>query len=164
MSNNLIYLQRKIVQLRMLVQLTREWHLKGSRIAFTNGCFDLLHYGHVHTLLHCADHSDKVVIAINSDASVRRLKGENRPIVPQDQRALMLATMQFVDAVVIFDEDTPLEVIRAIQPDLLVKGGDWEEKSIVGADLVRASGGDVEVVPYLEGLSTTALADQLQKI
>jgi D-beta-D-heptose 7-phosphate kinase/D-beta-D-heptose 1-phosphate adenosyltransferase len=114
--------------------------------------------------MHTADHSDKVVVGINSDASVSRLKGATRPLVNQDQRALMLAAFLFVDAVVIFDQDTPLELIGLLLPDLLVKGGDWAEKDIVGADLVRQSGGDVQVVPYLEGWSTSNLAHKLTQL
>ncbi len=162
--SNLDYLHRKIMDPATAVHVSRAWHLKSARIAFTNGCFDLLHYGHLHTLMYCADHADKVMVGLNSDASVSRLKGESRPIVGQDQRALMLAAFQFVHAVVIFDEDTPFELIRNIAPDLLVKGGDWAEDAVVGADLVKAAGGEVQVVPYLTGLSTSALADRLLKL
>jgi D-beta-D-heptose 7-phosphate kinase/D-beta-D-heptose 1-phosphate adenosyltransferase len=119
------YFQHKIVDKDELRRRSNGWRLKSKRIAFTNGCFDLLHVGHLHTFTHCADRADVVVVGINNDDSVRRLKGEGRPLVGLDQRALMLASIQCIAAVVPFSADTPLAVIEALQPDLLVKGGDW---------------------------------------
>ncbi len=158
------YLQHKIVDKDELRRRSNGWRLKSKRVAFTNGCFDLLHVGHLHTLLYCADRADVVVVGINNDDSVRRLKGETRPMVGLEQRALMLAAVQCVTVVVPFSADTPLAVIEALQPDLLVKGGDWAIDAIVGADVVRAAGGEVEVVPFLEGWSSTELADRLARL
>ncbi|MBI1193330.1 MAG: adenylyltransferase/cytidyltransferase family protein [Bacteroidetes bacterium] len=162
--SNLQYLQQKIMTPDQAAHTVLGWKLKSARIGFTNGCFDLLHAGHLHTLIHTANHSDKLVVGLNSDVSVSRLKGAGRPLVGQEQRALLLAAFLFVDAVVIFDQDTPLELIGLLLPDLLVKGGDWAEKDIVGADLVRQHGGDVQVVPYLTGWSTTNLARKLEQL
>jgi D-beta-D-heptose 7-phosphate kinase/D-beta-D-heptose 1-phosphate adenosyltransferase len=161
---HLDFLRHKIVDREELRRRHNGWSVMPQRVAFTNGCFDLLHAGHLDTLLWCADHADVVVVGINDDDSVRRLKGEGRPILPLEERALMLAALQCVTAVVPFSADTPLEVIRALQPDLLVKGGDWDPDAIVGADLVRAAGGEVAVVPYREGRSTTGLAERLSRL
>jgi D-beta-D-heptose 7-phosphate kinase/D-beta-D-heptose 1-phosphate adenosyltransferase len=154
-------LQDKILTAEQLFRRARGWEVKSHMVAFTNGCFDLLHVGHLDTLAYCADHANRVVVGLNSDASVRRLKGDQRPIVGQKERALMLAAMQCVSAVVIFDADTPLELIKGLRPNLLVKGGDWEADQIVGADEVKANGGTVHVVPFRQGWSTTALAERL---
>lgn len=130
----------------------------GDRIVFTNGCFDLLHPGHVRYLRAARRLGDVLVVGINSDASVRRLeKGPDRPLVPERDRAEVVAALEMVDYVCLFDEDTPYELIRVAQPDVLVKGGDWSVERIVGADLVRARGGTVKSLPLAPGYSTTAL-------
>lgn len=136
----------------------------GEKIAFTNGCFDLLHVGHVATMAECKKHADIVVVGVNSDDSVRRLgKGEDRPIVGQEDRAQVLAALADVDYVVVFDDDTPLALIEAIQPDVLVKGGDWKGKGgAVGSEIVEKAGGQVVFVPLQEGRSTTGLIDKIQ--
>lgn len=158
------YLQHKIVDKDQLRRRTKGWRLKAKRIAFTNGCFDLLHVGHLHTFLYCADRADVVVVGINNDESVKRLKGESRPIVGLEQRVQMLTAFQCITAVVPFSADTPLAVIEALQPDVLVKGGDWPEEQIVGADVVKAAGGLVETVPFVDGWSSTDLAERLARI
>lgn len=127
-----------------------------GRVVFTNGVFDLLHPGHVDVLLAARRAGDALVVGLNADASVRRLKGPTRPIRSQDERAYVLAALACVDAVVVFDQDTPLELITLLEPDVLVKGGDYREATIVGAPLVRARGGDVLVVPLTPGHSTTS--------
>jgi len=135
----------------------------GRTIVFTNGCFDLLHPGHVRSLADARSLGDRLVVGLNSDASVARLaKGPGRPVLRQDERAELLAALAAVDYVSIFDEDTPLELIRAVEPDVLVKGGDWSDSDIVGADLVRARGGRVERMPYHAGLSTTELLRRIR--
>ncbi len=134
-----------------------QWRFKGHTISFTNGCYDLLHPGHLNTLSSAADEGDRLVVGLNSDDSVRRLKGASRPIKDQVARALLLASMACVDAVVVFDTDTPYELIKLVQPDVLVKGGDWAEDEIVGSDLVGARGGRVLSLPFLEGHSSSAL-------
>ncbi len=130
-------------------------------MVFTNGCFDLLHPGHVRLLEQARAEGDALVVGLNSDSSVRRLKGERRPLVPEASRAEVVAGLACVDAVTVFDEDTPRELIAALQPDVLVKGGDWSLDKIVGREEVEAAGGRVVVVPYLEGYSTSALITKL---
>ena len=132
---------------------------KTRKIVFTNGCFDILHRGHIEYLAQARDKGDVLVVGLNTDASVRRLKGENRPVNPQEARAMVLASLFFVDAVVLFDEDTPYELIKTIQPDVLVKGADYQPESIVGYDIVTAKGGTVETVELVEGFSTTGIID-----
>ena len=134
----------------------------GQRIVFTNGCFDLVHAGHVRSLRDARALGDRLVVGLNGDASVRRLgKGANRPIIPEAERAELLAALEMVDYVSIFDEDTPLELIQAVQPDVLAKGGDWAEKDIVGGDFVKERGGRVERLPYHPGLSTTEILKKI---
>jgi rfaE bifunctional protein nucleotidyltransferase chain/domain len=141
-----------------------EWRqsLGTSTLVFTNGVFDLLHPGHVDVLLAARREGDALLVGINSDASVRRLKGPSRPVRSQSERAYVVAALAMVDAVVTFDEDTPLELIRAVAPDVLVKGGDYTEATIVGAPEVRARGGRVVVVPLTPGQSTTSIVERLQ--
>ena len=135
----------------------------GSRtLVFTNGVFDLLHPGHIDVLLGARREGDALVVGLNSDASVRRLKGPTRPVRPEAERALVLAALAMVDAVVVFEQDTPLELIQALAPDVLVKGGDYSEATIVGADSVKARGGRVVVVPLTPGQSTTAIVEKLR--
>ncbi|MCB2189106.1 MAG: D-glycero-beta-D-manno-heptose 1-phosphate adenylyltransferase [Deltaproteobacteria bacterium] len=144
-------------------RLTREVREAGGRVVFTNGCFDLLHAGHVTYLEEARGLGDFLAVGLNSDASVQSLaKGPERPLVPEDQRARVLAALAAVDLVVIFDEPTPLALIEALAPDILVKGGDWPVEAIVGADFVRARGGLVASLPQVPGLSTTALAEKIR--
>ena len=138
------------------------WRAAGERIVFTNGVFDLLHRGHVEYLEEAAALGDRLVIGINSDASVRRLKGAERPLTPQSERAELLEALACVDLVVVFDEDTPERLIQEIAPDVLVKGGDWAVERIVGKEFVEARGGQVLNVPLREGLSTTALLERVR--
>lgn len=138
-------------------------HAKGKRIVFTNGCFDILHRGHVSYLSQSRGLGDLLVVGVNTDASVRRLKGEQRPIVDQDDRAEIVAALRVVDYVALFDDDTPYELIQAVQPDVLVKGGDYDPEAtngpryIVGSDIVRQRGGQVTVINLVPGRSTTEL-------
>ncbi len=134
---------------------------RGQRIAFTNGCFDLIHAGHVQYLERIKRLADLVVIGLNSDTSVRRLKGPGRPLAPQRDRARVLASLRAVDYVVIFTEDTPRQLIQAIRPDVLAKGGDWAVDRIVGAELVRRAGGRVVRLPFVAGRSTTTLIQRI---
>lgn len=148
-----------------LDELLREraaWRRAQVRVAFTNGCFDLLHAGHVSLLEAARGAGDVLVVGLNSDASVRRLKGETRPIVSQDERAETLLSFESVDRVVIYDDDTPARVIAALVPDVLVKGADWGPGEIVGADVVEAAGGRVVRVALVPGRSTTALVEQVR--
>lgn len=138
-----------------------EWRATGESIVFTNGCFDLLHVGHVTLLEDCKRFGSKLVVGMNTDASVQRLKGPSRPVVGERERAKVMAALGAVDAVVLFDEDTPMELIRAIHPDVLVKGGDYSIETVVGHEEVIAAGGRVEIVPTVEGFSTTNLVQKL---
>jgi D-beta-D-heptose 7-phosphate kinase/D-beta-D-heptose 1-phosphate adenosyltransferase len=148
----------KIVSLRRLVSAIKSARRTGRRVVFTNGVFDLLHPGHARLLQRARALGDLLVVAVNSDASVKRLKGPGRPFVGGRERAFMLASLEAVDHVVIFGEDTPLSVIEKVQPDVLVKGGDWKAGAIVGAEIVRARGGRVVRVPLVMGFSTTGIA------
>ena len=156
----------KIMPLKQLEAQVEEWRAEGLRIVFTNGCFDLLHIGHVTLLEDARLEGDRLVVGINSNASVSRLKGPTRPIVPEHARARVLAALAAVDAVVVFDEPTPLELMIALRPDVIVKGGDYVADAIVGATEIHSWGGRVVIVPFVQGFSTTqliarvALADQ----
>lgn len=141
--------------------IMRKWHQHGASVVFTNGCFDLLHPGHVSLLHAAAQKGDKLIVAINSDASVRRLKGPTRPVQDETARATVIRALRDVDMVVIFDEDTPLELITALKPDVLVKGADYTEDTVVGADVVKAAGGRVELVTLVEGCSTSNLVRKM---
>lgn len=133
------------------------WRERNLRIGFTNGCFDVLHVGHLALLDFTLAHCDRLIVGINSDASVRKLKGRNRPINPEHERAAMVASFNMVDACVIFGEDTPMKLIKMLEPDVLVKGSDYKMSDIVGADFVKAKGGKVLRCPYIEGKSTTGI-------
>lgn len=157
------FIQNKCVSAEAVDALLQRWRLKDRRIVFTNGCFDLLHRGHVQLLAAAASQGNVLVVGLNDDASVRRLKGPQRPINRLEDRALVLASLHWIDAVVPFSEDTPMELIRRIRPDVLVKGGDYRLQDIVGAELVQSYGGTVYIYPTEAGYSTTQLAGQLLK-
>ncbi|MEO8854365.1 MAG: D-glycero-beta-D-manno-heptose 1-phosphate adenylyltransferase [Ginsengibacter sp.] len=137
--------------------------LKSKTIAFTNGVFDILHEGHIAVLSKAASFADVLIVGINSDSSVKKIKGDNRPINNENSRAIIMASLIMVDAVVIFDEETPLELIKIIKPDVLIKGGDYTEATIVGAKEVLEAGGRVEIIPILEGFSTTGIIKKISK-
>lgn len=154
-------LNEKIVDRPQLLEQVGRWRLQGKKIVFTNGCFDLLHAGHLHLLHEARSLGDVLIVAVNSDASVGRLK-PGRPLVGERWRLLMLAALAAVDAVSCFDEDTPLRLIELIKPDVLVKGADYRAEQVVGYDLVTAYGGSVHLVPLLPGFSTTALIERIK--
>lgn len=139
------------------------WRFKNKKIVFTNGCFDLLHLGHIDYLSKAKDSGDVLLIGVNTDDSVRRLKGESRPLTDQKSRAIILASLGFVDGVTLFDEDTPYDLINIVQPDVLVKGSDYKAEDVVGYDIVKAKGGEVITIEFLEGYSTTATANKIKK-
>jgi D-beta-D-heptose 7-phosphate kinase/D-beta-D-heptose 1-phosphate adenosyltransferase len=139
------------------IEQVSAWRSEDSSIVFTNGCFDILHPGHIHCLQQAKSMGDYLVVGLNSDDSVRRLKGEARPYHDQNQRAMQLMALSCVDVVVLFSEDTPKEVIYSLKPDILVKGGDYTEKEVVGGDYVRSLGGRVEIIDLLQGHSTTKI-------
>lgn len=152
----------RIYSLPPLVQQVTRWKFFEKKIAFTNGCFDILHEGHIFSLSRAASEADFLIVGVNSNESVRRLKGDNRPVNDQASRALVLASLIMVDAVVIFEEDTPLALISALLPDVLVKGGDYTPEQIVGAKEVTANGGRIVINPIIAGISTTAIIEKFK--
>ena len=154
-------LQKKIFPLDQLVSELQGLQAQGKKAVFTNGCFDLMHVGHTRYLTQARKSGDLLIVGLNSDASIARLKGPKRPLVPLDERLEMLANFWFIDFVIPFEEDTPLNLITALQPDLLVKGGDWSIDSIVGREVVEAKGGRVFNIPLVEGRSTTNLIEKI---
>jgi D-beta-D-heptose 7-phosphate kinase/D-beta-D-heptose 1-phosphate adenosyltransferase len=137
---------------------------EGKKVVFTNGCFDILHAGHTRYLREARKMGDALILALNSDSSVRSIKGPMRPIVPEAERAEVVAALDSVDYVTVFDELTPLELIEFLRPDVIVKGGDWAEKDIVGAETVRKWGGRVAIMPEIEGASTTNIIDKVLQV
>ena len=170
--SRLTYIEDKIVSTEVAIQRINTWKLKGNKVVFTNGCFDILHKGHVSYLAQAADLGTKMVVALNTDDSVKRLgKGDERQINSEDARLLVLASLGFIDMVVLFNEDTPFDVIEKLNPDVLVKGADYDpnetdvssKKYIVGSDIVRKSGGEVKVISLVDGFSTTGIVNKLKK-
>jgi D-beta-D-heptose 7-phosphate kinase/D-beta-D-heptose 1-phosphate adenosyltransferase len=154
----------KLKHLREAKQIVENLKKEGKKIIFTNGCFDILHVGHVRYLNDAKKYGDFLIVGINSDSSVRRIKGENRPIIDEKARAEVVAGLDSVDMVIIFSEDTPYELIKTLEPDVLIKGGDWKEEEIVGADIVKRSGGKVLTVPYISGYSTTSIIEKIIRL
>ena len=154
----------KVFHIEELRANLNTWRLLEKKIVFTNGCFDLLHLGHIDYLSKAADLGNKLVIGLNSDASTSALKGPGRPIIDQYSRSIMLASLSFVDAVILFDDPTPLELIAQIRPDVLVKGADYSVDQIVGSDLVLGYGGDVQTIEYLSGYSTTGIEKKIRSL
>ncbi|HZH00651.1 MAG TPA: D-glycero-beta-D-manno-heptose 1-phosphate adenylyltransferase [Flavisolibacter sp.] len=152
----------KIKTLGEVTEIVKQLKNSDKKVAFTNGCFDILHPGHISSLSQAASTADFLIVGLNSDLSVKRLKGEGRPINDQDSRALMLAALSMVDAIVVFEEDTPLELIKQVLPDVLVKGGDYTEDQIAGAREVKEAGGKVVINPIVDGFSTTFLIQKLR--
>ncbi|HYW95284.1 MAG TPA: D-glycero-beta-D-manno-heptose 1-phosphate adenylyltransferase [Bacteroidales bacterium] len=152
----------KIITPGALHDLKQNWSENHRNIVFTNGCFDILHRGHIDYLYKAAQLGDILIIGLNSDASVRRIKGPERPLQDEDSRAMILAALEFTDYVIMFDEDTPYELITAVQPDILVKGSDYKAEDIVGYDIVTAKGGRVITIGFLPGYSTSAIVDKIR--
>lgn len=153
----------KIMNMEALSHVVKKWKADGEEVVFTNGCFDILHLGHVDYLEKASEKGNKLVVAINSDSSVKKLKGENRPVNNEIARARLLAALGFVNAVTFFNEDTPQSVIEALEPDILIKGSDYNISNIVGAEFVLRNGGKVETIDLVEGYSTTQIINQLKK-
>jgi D-beta-D-heptose 7-phosphate kinase/D-beta-D-heptose 1-phosphate adenosyltransferase len=158
------FIEKKILNDTELEAQLLRWRLKSKTIAFTNGCFDIVHTGHIHSLTQAAEFADVLIVGLNSDASTHSLKGEGRPVNKEQDRALLLASLVMVDAIVFFNELTPLELIKKIMPDVLVKGGDYTPETIAGAKEVMANGGRVEIIPLIQGLSTTELAEKIKRL
>lgn len=153
----------KIQNLEPAKALVSKWRKEGGKVVFTNGCFDILHFGHVDYLQKARLLGDKLVVGLNADESVSRFKGINRPIQDQDSRAMILASLQFVDLVVLFDEDTPLQLISALLPDVIVKGSDYLAENIVGAEVVKKNGGEVKTIDFVPGYSTSRIIERIKK-
>ena len=156
-------IDKKILTLPQLLAQVASWRVTGKSIAFTNGCFDILHEGHIFSFAQAAKEADLLIVGLNSDSSTRQLKGPERPINKESSRALVLASLAVIDAVVIFEEATPLELIKAIMPDVMVKGGDYTLEQIVGAKEVMANGGRVVINPIVAGFSTTGIIEMIKK-
>ncbi len=151
----------KIVTLENARKIIAGWRVKGQKIVFTNGCFDIVHAGHIHLLESAKSLGDRLVVGINSDASIRRLKGPDRPIQDEHTRTVVMAALLVVDLVIVFEEDTPLAMIETLLPDVLIKGGDWKENEIVGADVVTSHGGKIAIIPLESGYSTTLAVEKI---
>jgi rfaE bifunctional protein nucleotidyltransferase chain/domain len=154
----------KIYELPQLLEKVKEWKSAGKRIVFTNGCFDIMHLGHVDYLEKAKAEGDILIVGLNSDLSTRNIKGPERPIVDENSRSRTLAAMEFVDAVVLFDEDTPYNLIKNILPDVLIKGKDYQIENIVGADIVIQNNGNIITIDLVEGYSTTKIFEKIRKI
>lgn len=161
--NQLDFVENKIVKnWESISQRINLWNFKGEQIVFTNGCFDIVHRGHIDYLSKAKDKGDRLIIGLNTDKSVKALKGETRPINDEDSRALLLASFSFVDAVILFNEDTPYELINFLKPNILVKGSDYDVKDIVGADIVINNRGRVETLDFIEGFSSTSIINKIK--
>lgn len=154
----------KIYKLPALLQKTKEWKAAGKRIVFTNGCFDIIHLGHVDYLEKAKGKGDILIVGLNSDLSTTNIKGPERPIVDEHSRSRTLAAMEFVDAVIIFDENTPSNLIKNLLPDILIKGKDYKVENIIGADIVLKNNGSIITIDFVEGYSTTKIFEKIRKI
>ena len=163
MSAENIFTDYKIIAFAKIAEQVRKWRKEGRSLVFTNGCFDLLHAGHVRYLQTAATFGDIFMLGLNSDSSVRKLKGRQRPIMLQADRAFLLSALEVIDCVVVFDEETPERLIETVLPDVLVKGGDYLAEDIVGYDIVMNNGGMVEIVPFVEGKSTTGIVNLIME-
>ena len=155
-------LKNKFFSLENLKMQVKEWEATGETVVFTNGCFDIVHQGHIEGLARTADLGTKLIIGLNSDSSIQKLKGKNRPIIQQQSRAILLASFSFVDAVVLFSEDTPINLISTLLPDILAKGGDYEIETIVGYEIVQKNGGEVILVPFVDGFSSSTIIEKIK--
>ena len=158
------YLNTKLIDRSEALKKIAQWRALGKTVSFTNGCFDILHRGHIFSLSQAAQEADYLIVGLNSDSSTKRLKGKDRPVNDEQSRALLISSLLMVDAVVLFDEDTPLELIKTLLPDVLVKGGDYTVEQIAGSKEVIASGGRVVINPIVEGFSTTGLIEKINKL
>ena len=156
-------LNSKIYNLDILTNKVEQWKKSGDKIVFTNGCFDIIHRGHIELLASTADLGNKLIIGLNSDLSIQKIKGKGRPIIDEDSRAILLSALSFVDAIILFSEDTPLKLISSLLPDVLAKGGDYEIKNIVGNEIVQRNGGKIKLVSFLDGFSSTTIIDKIKK-
>ena len=162
MSEALNKINNKIFDLQLLMKKIEKWRSENKKIVFTNGCFDLIHLGHIEILARSSDFGDKLIIGVNSDLSIKKLKGENRPIIQQSSRVRQLSALEFVDAVILFDEETPIKLIETIKPDVITKGGDYKAKNVVGNEVVSQKNGEVVIIPLTQGYSTTSILNKIK--
>ena len=162
MSEALNKINNKIFDLQLLMKKIEKWRSENKKIVFTNGCFDLIHLGHIEILARSADYGDKLIIGVNSDLSIKKLKGENRPIIEESSRIRQLSALEFVDAVVLFNEETPIKLIESIKPNVITKGGDYKAKNVVGNEVVSQKNGEVVIIPLTQGFSTTSILNKIK--
>ena len=164
MMNKYMLIKSKIVSGIDLTRLLSFYRFKNKKIVFTNGCFDIIHLGHVNYLSQAADLGNILFIGLNSDSSINKIKGHGRPVLDQESRALTLAAFSFVNNIVLFDEETPYKLIKLIRPDILVKGGDYKPEEIVGYDIVKDNGGEVKILDFIKGYSTSDIIERINKV
>ena len=162
MSEALKKINNKIFDLQLLMKKIEKWRSENKKIVFTNGCFDLIHLGHIEILARSSDFGDKLIIGVNSDLSIKKLKGANRPIIQQSSRIRQLSALEFVDAVILFDEETPIKLIESIKPDVITKGGDYTAKNVIGNEVVSQKNGEVVIIPLTQGYSTTSILNKIK--
>lgn len=160
--SHLNIIKTKLYTLDLLKLKIEEWNMAGEKIVFSNGCFDILHMGHIEILAKAADLGDRLIVGLNSDTSIQKLKGVERPIIPENSRQIIIASLQFVDAVILFSENTPFQLISEINPDFLVKGGDYNPSNIIGGDLIKKNGGEVITIPLKKGFSSSNIINKIQ--
>lgn len=156
-------INNKIFAIKKLKKEVDKWKKSGEKIVFTNGCFDIIHKGHIEVLAHTADLGDKLIVGLNSDISIQKIKGKKRPIIQQDSRAILLAALDFVDAIILFSEETPINLIKLLEPNILAKGGDYKINTIVGNEIVKKNGGKVILVPFVDGFSSTDIITKIKR-
>ena len=162
MSKSLKKINKKIFLEKDLRIKLDSWRQKGEKIVFTNGCFDLIHLGHIEVLARSADLGDRLIIGVNTDISIKNIKGENRPIIEEDSRVKQLAALEFVDAVILFNESTPNKIINHIKPDIITKGGDYKAEEVIGYKTVNENNGRVVIIPLTQGFSTTSILNKIK--
>ena len=155
-------IKNKIISLEDAKIKVNRWKNSGEKIVFTNGCFDIIHRGHIEVLARTADLGDKLIVGLNSDSSIEKIKGENRPIVNEQSRAILLSALNFVDAIIIFPEENPLNLISNLMPDVLAKGGDYEISTIVGHEMIQENGGEVILIPFVDGFSSSNIITKIK--
>jgi len=160
--NHLNLIKTKLYTLDKLKPKIKEWNIAGDKIVFSNGCFDILHMGHVEVLAKAADLGDRLIVGLNSDTSIQKLKGIERPIIKEESRQILIASLQFVDVVILFSENTPFKLISEIKPDFLVKGGDYNPQDIIGGDLIKKNGGKIITIPLKKGFSSSNIINKIQ--
>ena len=155
-------IKNKILSLEDAKIKVSNWKNSGEKIVFTNGCFDIIHRGHIEVLARTADLGDKLIVGLNSDSSIEKIKGKNRPIINEQSRAILLSALNFVDAIIIFPEDNPLNLISNLMPDVLAKGGDYEISTIVGHEMIQENGGEVILIPFVDGFSSSNIINKIK--